>query len=146
MAFAKEYAATLTLNKDQVSKIAIAQRHIYDAGIVNPNSNRLASLLSSVASVLGLAFVASTPVGLATGVTALVAGMLPNEKGILESMVKEGYWQLGYVEDFFRASNDYDLIQVQMPFIEYETAKVRFVTGKCVIKKIHKKNGPWLEY
>ncbi|MGW8444406.1 hypothetical protein ACWGXJ_26225 [Paenibacillus sp. S33] len=95
---------------------------------------------------LSLIFAASTPASLAAGVTSLLLGMVPSEKDALEHMVKDGYWALGYLEDFFSDSPDYDMIEVKVPFIEYETANVRFVTGNCVIKRVHKKGGPWIQY
>ncbi|MBY9081143.1 hypothetical protein D3C81_1520540 [compost metagenome] len=143
MAFTKEYTATLTLSLDSVRKTERAQRVIYDSGLVSPNQNTLATGLSYSASILGIVFFLSTPASLAAGVVSLVSSLVENDKAVLQSMVYSGYWNLGYLEDFLVDNPNYDLIEVTLPFIEYETKGVRFITGKGVVNRVHSTSGGW---
>ncbi len=56
-------------------------------------------------------------------------------------MVYDGYWHLGYLEDFLVDNPNFDLLEVNFPFIEYETAGVRFITGNGVVTRVHSKSG-----
>ncbi|EES73417.1 MULTISPECIES: hypothetical protein [Paenibacillus] len=144
MAFTKEYAAKVILSLDGVRKTERAQREIYDKGIVSPtDSSTLADALSASATILGLVFLKSTAVGLATAVLGIVTDLIPNEKEILKEMVYDGYWHLGYLEDFLVDNPNFDLLEVNFPFIEYETAGVRFITGNGVVTRVHSKSGGW---
>lgn len=42
---------------------------------------------------------------------------------------------MGYLEDFLVDNSNCDLLEVNFPSIEYETAGVRFVTGKGVVTR-----------
>lgn len=143
MAFTKEYASKLVLNLDQVRQISRAQRNIYDSGIVSPNSNTLASALSGLTSVLGLAFMIPAAGALSIAVVGIVSGMVPSEKSILKEIVYDGYWNLGYIEDFLVDNPDYDMLEVNLPFIEYEDAGVRFITGRGAVTRVHT-HGGWI--
>lgn len=143
MAFAKEYSAKLTLNLDQVRKTERAQRAIYDSGIVNPNQNQLITGLTSASGVLSTFLAYYGPTSLALAIFSLVGTLVPNEKSALQSMVNTGYWELGYLEDFLVDHPQYDLIEVNLPFIEYETAGVRFITGRGAVTRVHTSGG-WI--
>ncbi|WP_341300661.1 hypothetical protein MHB44_20540 [Lysinibacillus sp. FSL H8-0500] len=67
-----------------------AQQVIYEKGLVKLETNSLITALGPVATVLGLAFVTSTPVGMAVGVTGVISGLVGNAKAQLDSMVKNG--------------------------------------------------------
>lgn len=69
--------------------------------------------------------------------------MIPSEKDVLQSMVYSGYWNLGYIEDFLVDNPGYDLVEVNLPFIEYVTEGVRFITGKGVVTRVHLGSG-WI--
>ena len=58
-------------------------------------------------------------------------------------MVYKGYWNLGYLEDFLVDNPNYDLLEVNLHFIEYETAEVRFITGNGVVTRVHSTSGGW---
>ncbi|MGZ9869904.1 hypothetical protein ACU3L3_15960 [Priestia endophytica] len=141
----KEYAARVTLNLNQVRKMQTAQRNIYDQGFKNNNYSKLKDLLSTSATVLGLIFVTSTPAGIVAGVSGLVASLAPSAKSTLQGLVYEGYWQMGYLEDYLADHPKYDQLDVLLPFIEYtvDGKRIRFVTGKGVVKRVHSKTG-WI--
>ncbi len=143
---AREYISKVIVNLDQLRKIQRGQRTIYDSGIVNPNSNTLIAGLSGVVSILALAFIRSTPVGVAAGVISLASGMTSSEKDILKNLVYSGYWHLGYMDDFMVDHPNYDLIEMELPFLEYTVDKepIRFIQGKGMITRVHTKNG-WID-
>lgn len=140
---ASEYAAKIVVSLDSLRKIQKAQRHMYDSGIVNLDSNTLASLLSPLSTVLGLAFVTSSPAGIAAGVVGIATSMTVSARAVLQDMVYSGYWNLGYMDDYMVANPKYDLIQIKLPFIEYviDGKRIRFITGKGVITGVHSGSG-----
>ncbi|MBG9942093.1 hypothetical protein ABE237_12365 [Brevibacillus formosus] len=142
---AREYAAKLTVNLDQLRKIERAQREVYDKGLVKPSDTKLLTALGAVASVLGLVFVASTPAGVVAGVTGIVASITPSAKDALESMVKAGYWELGYMEDYLVDNPRFNRMEIELPFIEYNVngETIRFITGKGIILRVHNGSG-WI--
>lgn len=142
MAFTKEYTATYIFTKDTIEKAERAQRVIWDSGIVDPDEDKLAQSLGAVGTILGL-YMASTAAGLAATVIGLVTAMSYNEKDAIEDMVEKGYWGMGYIEDFLDDHPEYDRVEVTLPFIEYETAGVRFVTGEGLVKRVHAGSG-WI--
>ncbi|ASR49499.1 hypothetical protein B4V02_23830 [Paenibacillus kribbensis] len=145
MAFTREYAATLTLNLDQVRKTQRAQRNIYDKGLVEQNTNALADALSASLSILGAVFFKYTAPSLAAGIASILASLVPNEKEVLKDLVYTGYWQMGYLEDFLVDNQGrYDMIEVKFPFIEYQTQGIRFITGKGVVTRVHSTSGGWM--
>jgi len=96
-----------------------------------------------VTGVLSLVFKLGTPVTLAAGVISIVTGMIPSEKAVLQSMVYSGYWNLGYIEDFLVDNPGYDLVEVNLPFIDYTTVGCRFITGSGVVTRVHSGSG-WI--
>ncbi|WP_068792547.1 hypothetical protein [Brevibacillus laterosporus] len=142
----KEYADTVIVNLSQVRKIRRAQREIYDSGFDKPDDNRLLSVLGSAASVLGLIFVTSTPVGILAGITGILSSITPNAREALESMVQKGEWNLGYMEDFLDDYPEYDRMEIELPFIEFNVngKKIRFVSGKGNVLRVHSRGG-WMD-
>ncbi|OLP63623.1 hypothetical protein BACPU_29850 [Bacillus pumilus] len=140
-----QYAARVTLNLSQIRKMTSAQRNIFDKGFDKKDYSKLKDALGTSATVLGLVFVTSTPAGVVAGVSGLLATLAPSARGTLKELVYNGYWQMGYLEDFLTKNKRYDLIDVQLPFIEYKVKgkRIRFVTGKGVVKRVHSKTG-WI--
>ncbi|OUZ06698.1 hypothetical protein [Bacillus pumilus] len=140
-----QYAARVTLNLSQIRKMTSAQRNIFDKGFKKKDYSKLKDALGGSATVLGLIFVTSTPAGVVAGVSGLLATLAPSAHGTLKQLVHDGYWEMGYLEDFLTKNKRYDLIDVQLPFIEYKVKgkRIRFVTGKGVVKRVHSKTG-WI--
>ncbi|MEK4397023.1 hypothetical protein [Bacillus sp. FSL K6-2860] len=140
-----QYAARVTLNLSQIRKMTSAQRNIFDKGFKKKDYSKLKDALGTSATVLGLVFVTSTPAGVVAGVSGLLATLAPSARGTLKQLVYDGYWHMGYLEDFLTKNKRYDLIDVQLPFIEYKVKgkRIRFVTGKGVVKRVHSKTG-WI--
>lgn len=145
MAFTREYTANIVLNLDNVRQMQRAQRNVYDKGLVEQNSNALAAALSTSLSILGAVFFKYTAPSLAAGIASLLVGMIPSEKDALKSLVINGYWEMGYLQDFLEDNQGrYDLIDVKFPFIEYEIQGIRFITGKGVVTRVHSTSGGWM--
>ncbi|MBN8203902.1 hypothetical protein [Bacillus sp. NTK034] len=140
-----EYAAKITVSLSQIRNMQRAQQDIWTEGFKNNNYSKLQSLLGTTATVLGLVFVASTPAGIVAGVTGLVVGLAPSAKNTLKNLVYNGYWEMGYLERFMEDNPKYDLMEVELPFIEYtvDGKRIRFVTGRGVIKRVHSGSG-WI--
>ncbi|WP_106768755.1 hypothetical protein [Paenibacillus faecalis] len=142
----REFKKTLTLTYDQAKKIKQAQKDMYDSGIVNPNTNRLTTLLSAAGSILGLVFVSSTPASVAAGVVSLSAGLVGNERAILDKMVKNGNWYLDDVIALFERNPHYKMVEIEFPFIEYKRhgkLLAQFITGQGRLIRINTGSG-WL--
>lgn len=141
----KEYAQKVTVTLSQLRQMQRAQRNAYDAGIVKPDTNYLSKLLGSVAGVLGLLFVTSTPAGVAAGVVGIVSSLSYSEKEVLKDTVYSGYWNLGYMEDFMVDNPKYGMIEMELPFLEYniDGKRVRFISGKGIIVRV-KTSGGWI--
>lgn len=75
--------------------------------------------------------------------TGLLATIAPSAQAELDKLVKNGYFEMGELKEFLHKNKKYDLIDVQLPFIEYKVKgkRIRFVTGKGVIKRVHSKSG-----
>ncbi|WP_342553769.1 hypothetical protein [Paenibacillus sp. FSL R7-0652] len=146
MAFTKEYAATVTLNKKDVLDMMKAQRVIYNSGISKPDKAQLIADLANVTGILATIFLVSTPGGLAGALAQALLASTPSEKQTLDLMVKEGHFKMGDLADWFDDNSGFDIIEVKLPFIEYETQRIRFVTGRGAIQRVHKKGGPWMPY
>ena len=146
MAFTKEYASNLTLNKSDVEKMMSAQQTIYEAGIQKGDTAQLIADLASAAGILSTVFLAATPAGLAGALAQALLASTPSEKKVLDAMVKDGYWEMGTLLRWFNNNPTFDIIEVRLPFIEYETQRIRFVTGAGAIQRVHKKGGSWMNY
>lgn len=143
MARSTEYATKIILNLTSLRQTERGQRVIYDSGIVSPDGNALTAGLSAVSAILSLIFLKSPAASLSASVISLVSGMFSSEKEQLKSLVYEGYWQLGYLEDFLVDNPQYDQIEVNLPFIEYPDQGVRFISGKGVVTRVHSGTG-WI--
>lgn len=73
--------------------------------------------------------------------------MLPSEQSALKNLVLEGFYGINYPISFLEQNSDlYDMIQIELPFIEYSGTggdAVRFITGKGRVIKVHT-NGGWV--
>ena len=140
-----QYAARVTLNLSQVRKMMSAQRNIYEKGFNKRDYSKLREALGTSATILGLVFVTNTAVGIVAGVTGLLTALAPSAQGTLKNLVDKGNSQMGYLEDYLAKHKKYDLIDVQLPFIEYvvKGKRIRFVIGKGVVKRVHSKSG-WI--
>ncbi|MBR0579159.1 hypothetical protein P9F86_19080 [Bacillus altitudinis] len=140
-----EYADRVTVDLDQVLNMQSAQRNVYKKAFQKKDYSNLKDALGASSTILGLLFIANTPTGVVTGVTGLLATIAPSAQAELDKLVKNGYYEMGDLQEFLHENKKYDLIDVQLPFIEYKVngKRIRFVTGTGVIKRVHSKSG-WI--
>ncbi|AET58099.1 hypothetical protein HPL003_06680 [Paenibacillus terrae HPL-003] len=102
-----------------------AQRVIYRNGGFqknNPDYNLMVTGLAGIgATILGLIFVASTPVGIAAGVTSIVASLFAvgSSGKALESLIQQGNDGMADGLEFFELNKRYDMLEIKFPFLEY---------------------------
>lgn len=68
-----ECIGSVIVNLKQMEDMETAQRCMYDYGIKDKNTNLLANVLGPASSVLGLVFLSSTPMSVASAVVGLAA-------------------------------------------------------------------------
>lgn len=141
----REYMGSITVNLSQAKQIATAQRETYAKGLVKLSSNSLATALGTVATVLGLIFVTSTPAGVVAGVTGILSALLPNAEDDLRAMVADGNDGLQNIITFLEKNPKYTSVEMKLPFIEYvvDGRTIRFVTGKGYPVRVRTSSG-WI--
>ncbi len=149
MAHTQEGTSTVIVTREKLYDMENAQREILEDGIVNPDSNKLATGLSVFASVLGF-FVtkAPTPVGVALSAVSLGLGMTISEKDILNNLSNKGRNFLLEMAYFMKINSEYDLIEIEYPYLKYfdvddNGEDIKFVTGKGLLKRVHSSSG-WI--
>lgn len=137
-----EYMGSVIVNLKQMEDMETAQRCMYDYGIKDKNTNLLANVLGPVSSVLGLVFLSSTPMSVASAVVGLAATLSSGQENALKDVVYNGYWQMGYNKDEIKLlNNQFDLFEIEFPFLEYPDKNIRFVQGKGRILRAHVRGG-----
>ncbi|MFT5876008.1 MAG: hypothetical protein ACI8WT_005009 [Clostridium sp.] len=138
-----EYIQTLTLSLTDAIKMQDAQHEIYDTGIVDSNPSLLKATLTAYSTILGFAFTAPTPVAVSAAVAAVLVS-LGSDTGLLETIVKGGYFDLGDITKWMRENTQYDLIKVKVSFLDYTAQNIRFVEHTGIndgLVALHVKNG-----
>ncbi|NFR85915.1 MULTISPECIES: hypothetical protein [unclassified Clostridium] len=140
----REYVDSIIVSHDSLKKIQKAQKNIYRAGVYGYSEGKLADTLSASSTILGLAFVASTPVGVAAGIVGLFATMgSGSDKDVILDWIKTGYLEMGDMIDYFEENSNIDRMEIKFPFFEFTQngSTVRIVTGGGVIGKMHSGHG-----
>ncbi len=138
-----EYIENLTLSRDKLYKIRRAQYEIRMQGFTNVDEGKLASNLTAFATVLSLAFMLPTPVTLAAGIISAM-GNIGNERDIVIKVCKNGEDFLQGLLYYMDDHPNYDLIRVDLPFLEFVDEGFRIVQGNGQITAIHR-DGVWIE-
>ncbi len=137
-----EYIDNLTLSKDKLYKIRRAQYEIRMQGFTNVDEGKLTSNLAAFATVLSLAFMLPTPVTLAAGIISAM-GDIGNERNAVIQVCKNGEDFLQELMYFMDDHPNYDLIRVDLPFLEFVNEGFRIVQGEGQITAVHMGNG-WI--
>lgn len=145
----REYATTLTLTLDQLRKMRNAEQTVWDNGFVpsSPNYEGIIGGLGGVATVLGLAFAASTPAGVAAGVISVLTSLAQTGgKEALRDMYQTGFVGLNHPISFLENNSNYDMVEITLPFIEFNQSGniIRFVSGNGVVKRVHAVGSGWI--
>lgn len=148
MATSREYAASITVSASQLDQMRNAQNNasLYGHwGDGSADTVGLASVLGGVATtLLGLLFVTSSPVGIAAGIGALVAGLGSGVANDTGDVIDNGVKELTEMIPGLKALTRYDLFQIRFPFLEFtlqDGTVIRFISGKGVIERAHAGSG-----
>lgn len=141
---ATEYKSKVIVSLDNLRKIERAQREMRDSGIIKSNSGALTTVLNTAVSVLGI-FAQTTVQATVATVTSLGLGLIESEKTILTRLMNNGQNYILYTADFMVDNPKYDLIELELPFIEYIISgkKIRFIQGNGRITRMHSGSG-WI--
>lgn len=129
----REYVEEVTLNINEITKWKKLENAVLREGFDAESHTGLKmaiEVIGASASLLGLAFVTFTPVGIATGIIGILSVLAPTDKNDLEVRVNRGYRKIDellmWMED-----NNYDAVKVKVAFEEYydyTQYTIRFVT------------------
>jgi len=140
----REYAEDIMVSYSDLKKIQKAQKYMYRAGVHGYSDGQLANLLGSCSTILGLAFVNSTPVGVAAGIVGLLSILgSGSDKDTIINWMLVGYLEIGDMMDFLDENPRYDRLVIKFPFFEFTQNgnTVRIITGRGVIQKAHTGHG-----
>lgn len=145
--YTKEGKSTQVFSRNELRDAKYAQQHMREKGIVEEDSNALEIALGSFAAILGF-FVTRypTPVGVSLSVVSLAMSLTPNSKAILESLSIDGEDFLYDTYYFMDTHREYDLIEIEYPYLTYYDVDengedVKWVTGQGIIKRVHTSAG-----
>ncbi|AUO06179.1 hypothetical protein NS115_18915 [Paenibacillus jamilae] len=150
MARSREYATTITASPYQLLKMSEAQRVALESGNFRGGSANTAAIVAGLsgitATVLGLIFVASTPVGVAMGIASLASSLFAAGTGsTVENVISNGIAGIDKINNQIALYGErYDLYQIKFPFLEYtlqDGTVIRFISGNGVVQKAHSGNG-----
>lgn len=151
MATSREYATSVTVTRQELSKMILAQRTILESGRfktgVADKAAIIAGLGSIGATVLGLIFIASAPVGIAAGVAGLSLSLFGiGLGGKMEDLLSYGInGMTDILTDITAYGNRYSQFQIKLPFLEYtlqDGTVLRFVQGRGVVERA-RSGGGW---
>lgn len=142
MGYRKEYTRTLILSKREINYIKRAQFEMRMDGFKNEDEGKLIQGLSAFTSVLSFAFMLPTPVTLAAGVIAAISSS-PSERDTIISVCSNGEDYLEILWNMMDDHPEYDLVKVELPFLEFVDEGFRIVSGFGRIEAIHVGNG-WI--
>jgi hypothetical protein len=142
---AREYAERITVSLADLRKIQRAEDAMFDYITGDLDNGELSRSLSGVSTVFSV-FLLSTIAGAVSCCSGLISGLLSDsEKDIVTRLINAGHYDIRQKIYFLEDNPQYDLIEVNFPFIEFSTdsGDIRFISGKGVYTRCHIKNKGW---
>lgn len=137
-----EYMGNLTLNRSQMLQALKAQQAVMKAFEPSALENVVEAILTPASSVLGLIFCKSTPYGVASSLISLATSDLFSTRETLQKLAKNGYDFLNEVaQTFLESDPEYDMVQIEVPYLYDSDRGIRFIQGNGGILKVHVKGG-----
>lgn len=121
VARSNEYYAKIRVSKENLDKIRRAQLEMVNKGFRLQDTQSLIASLNAIgisATTLGLAFVMSTPAGIAAGITGIIS-FLGSGIPTLENLLQLGTLQLMNMVDFMTDNPQYDMVEFNIPWLSY---------------------------
>jgi len=145
----KEYQSLLVMKKSQLVQAASGQSSIIEHGIKVPDSSMLVAVFGSISSILGFFFLNSKSRSLGLAIATVYAAMLPDTKNTVQRLAVNGLNGLNEIAGFMDRNTNYDLVEINTPFLEYEysdsTENWRIVQGKPAITRLRvASTGKWI--
>ncbi|MGO1581440.1 MAG: hypothetical protein ACTHY0_04025 [Mammaliicoccus vitulinus] len=162
MARAYEYIDEIEINIMDMEEFGDASNEAYQQGFIQKvseyNLSRAMSGLGISSTILGLAFLASTPVSIAAGVTGLITALPSSAEDTLRYLFHTGISDWRHVKTaLIRGAYDngkwvepvypeFTRIKIKCAFIEYPQYNIRFVTDTNIkaITAYKRANGGWV--
>ncbi|MCW3795406.1 hypothetical protein OM416_27750 [Paenibacillus sp. LS1] len=150
MATSREYATSVIVTRQELSKMILAQRTVLESGRFKTGVADKAAILAGLggigATVLGLIFVASAPVSIAAGVAGLSLSLFGiGAGGKMEDLLEYGIKGMTEIlTDINAYGSRYSQYQLKFPFLEYtlqDGTVLRFVQGKGVVERARSGSG-----
>jgi hypothetical protein len=144
----KEYYRKIRVNLNDLSKMYTAQRAAYWEGLSKNDMAALVSALNGVSTILSFLFLLPTGYAVAGAISGLIAN-LGSGLSELKYLVDKGSLAIADAENWLFANPQYDMIEINYPFLEYIDAtaneSIRFVQAvernSWDITAIHIKGG-----
>ena len=138
----REYIDTLVLSKQEINSIKRAQFEMRMEGFTNQNEEKLRQKLSAFTNVLSFAFKLPTAVTLATAAISAITSS-PSERDVIINVCRNGEDYLEQLWNIMDDNPNYELIEVQLPFLEFIDEEFRIVQGRGIVKSV-KVGGYWI--
>ncbi|MBU5675907.1 hypothetical protein KQI88_05725 [Alkaliphilus sp. MSJ-5] len=138
----KEYIDTLVLSKQEINSIKRAQFEMRMEGFTNQNEEKLRQRLSAFTNVLSFAFKLPTAVTLAAAAISAITSS-PSERDVIINVCRNGEDYLEQLWNIMDDNPNYELIEVQLPFLEFIDEGFRIVQGRGIVKAV-KVGGYWI--
>lgn len=141
MGIRKEYTENIIVSKSEVFKMKDAQFNIKEEGFKNLDEGTLVDTLSTSTSILSLAFMLPTPVTLGAGVISAATAASTSEREMIIDVCQNGSDYLYTVYRYMKNNPQYDLVKVELPFLEFVDEDFRIVHGDGYITAVHSDGG-----
>lgn len=147
MAYAtSEKIKTVTLNYAQLEGLVEMSYHMKQK-MKNMSGSQLSSIANAAgigATILGLVFVNTTPIGIASALVGIFTAVLPDEYSVYKAMVEQGYDQLTDIMYWYKTNKSkYDQIKIETSIFEFRNEGVAFPTA-ATLAAVHSNSG-WQE-
>ena len=132
----REYVTSLTLSRSDIQTIQDFQLAVIEKGFKAKNLELLKNALGPCSTVFGVMsyIAASGALGIASAVLAVVSGLTsPSQESSIAFLMDKGYIALGSLDKQMREGN-WQMVKIDLPFIEFVDQKIRLVSGYGLYK------------
>ncbi|MFA4133575.1 MULTISPECIES: hypothetical protein [unclassified Brevibacillus] len=134
----KQYVDTITVTQDDLDDLAAAMSDVLKYGVIKMDDNKLATMTSLTATVIGIVFNLVRPLSIAVGVVGLAASLTTNLRDELEKNIQIAINDMDDTRRFMKR-NGYKKVKMEFPFMDYDD--IRLITGKGEALRVLGKDG-----
>lgn len=132
MGYRKEYLKTMQLTKDDLLALQDFNRHFRKYGLDEINDDTLTSFLGSVSTIFSLVCLipgAPTALSVAGAIAAVFSSLGSSEKDLIIETLRQGEDGLGELRDDMNANPEWDMVEAEVPMLEFVDEKICCVQG-----------------